>query len=582
MAESRSSDFCIIFSAPTAYGKSRCTQAIAHSLLEAEGIIGERLIHILPLRAIVEQLYSDAKEKVKETKEGISIGYQAMHFLDAEKTPYFLYQLVYTTFDSFIHNLFKVPVAEYERIHAHYDIPRYAIYSGLIVFDEVHLFSSEEPLKEEGLKRREERTLTAFCAAINSLTEAKVPVLIMTATLPDALLEGIVRNIRSSNIFLVEYDPKLSSGERVEEELRLAGKTTARVKIGDQEYTKFAARSNAFLSKDKPFLKDEAEVVEISRKYAEEDKQVLVVRNTVKKAVQTYEQLRRVGESVLIHGRLTTGDRNKALRRVERAEYIVATQAIEAGVNLDCDVLITDATTLTSLIQRIGRLKRKIGREGLATFHMIEGEGDGVYNAEFVRRTLELLRREETIGWRLPAEDEYISIDGRRFYSYKGALQTVYSDFRPTIDGSLRQLLVDIDAYPEAGSRFAREMLARLCNFVREEGLVALAVANKIETQDVRELLLPLTCSRLLRNDNWKTLLRIEGRKVGVLVRGAQDYQVQYDENVYKAFEEAHKECILLRQLEGALKRFRRKALTAIALCVNPNRYEAGVGLRLD
>lgn len=101
---------------------------------------------------------------------------------------------------------------------------------------------------------------------------------------------------------------------------------------------------------------------------------VLVIRNTVRRAVATYRQLRAGwGEAVtLAHSRFIAHDR---LRRDDwlRATFgkdgddregriVVATQVAEQSLDVDFDLLITDLAPIDLLLQRIGRLHRHPGR----------------------------------------------------------------------------------------------------------------------------------------------------------------------------------------------------------------------------
>ena len=99
----------------------------------------------------------------------------------------------------------------------------------------------------------------------------------------------------------------------------------------------------------------------------------LVVRNTVRRAQETYEQLREhFGEDVsLNHARFTIGDRlakdkdllnrfgppRKAGKRPCRA-IVVATQVVEQSLDVDFDLLVTDLAPIDLVLQRMGRLHR--------------------------------------------------------------------------------------------------------------------------------------------------------------------------------------------------------------------------------
>jgi CRISPR-associated endonuclease/helicase Cas3 len=75
---------------------------------------------------------------------------------------------------------------------------------------------------------------------------------------------------------------------------------------------------------------------------------------------------------------------------------LVATQAVEVSLNIDLDTIYTDPAPLEALVQRFGRINRARRLAGLAPVHVYRQPDDGqkVYDAELVRRTLALLERE--------------------------------------------------------------------------------------------------------------------------------------------------------------------------------------------
>lgn len=92
----------------------------------------------------------------------------------------------------------------------------------------------------------------------------------------------------------------------------------------------------------------------------------LVVVNTVKRAQDTYKALRRLqnpASTVLIHSRFRRADREVALSRVlapvgEEGRIVVATQVVEAGMDISATTLITDLAPWSSIVQRAGRCNR--------------------------------------------------------------------------------------------------------------------------------------------------------------------------------------------------------------------------------
>lgn len=91
----------------------------------------------------------------------------------------------------------------------------------------------------------------------------------------------------------------------------------------------------------------------------------LVVLNTVEAAVDTFRALDRVVADeprLLIHSRFRGIERRDQLAQLRTISsdggIVVATQAIEAGVDIDARTLITEVAPWSSLIQRAGRCNR--------------------------------------------------------------------------------------------------------------------------------------------------------------------------------------------------------------------------------
>ena len=126
-----------------------------------------------------------------------------------------------------------------------------------------------------------------------------------------------------------------------------------------------------------------------------------VVANRVAVARATFEQLRRPAKgkggepslAILLTGRIRPFDRDVLLaehlgamsveRRRKEARgtlFVVATQAVEVGANLDFDALVTECAPLDALRQRLGRLDRRgeLGKTHVDVVHApgFDGEVD--------------------------------------------------------------------------------------------------------------------------------------------------------------------------------------------------------------
>src|SRR5262249_38370447 len=87
----------------------------------------------------------------------------------------------------------------------------------------------------------------------------------------------------------------------------------------------------------------------------------LVITNTVGRAQEIWTELKnRDIDAKLLHSRYRPCDRKGIVDDVLAAGsgVIVATQVIEAGVDINADLMITDAAPWASMVQRFGRVNR--------------------------------------------------------------------------------------------------------------------------------------------------------------------------------------------------------------------------------
>jgi CRISPR-associated endonuclease/helicase Cas3 len=142
----------------------------------------------------------------------------------------------------------------------------------------------------------------------------------------------------------------------------------------------------------------------------------LVVINTVDAAQHLYRQLRDGGgDCTLLHSRFRTIERAERLIAAigqsdepgqpgpSRGRIVVTTQVVEAGVDLDAALLVTEAAPWSSLIQRTGRCNRGGLRNADAEVWWVPPPSPFPYEQADVDATVRELGRLE--GERLTAED---------------------------------------------------------------------------------------------------------------------------------------------------------------------------------
>lgn len=406
--------------APTSYGKTRATPYI-QEYVRKKGL-ARGVIHVSPLRALVEKVFRD----VFEEKGGI----QAYGIRGDEKSPYLLKSPMAVTLDSFILSLYRFPIPEIIKIEKHTSAGHFypvssAIKSSLVIFDEAHL----------ALESNEKTGYEAFMAGVSALARMGVRFMIETATLRPNVIGELVREMKKvkTEVLLLGEE-----GNSYVKKLREAVGNRAEIKVmKDSDFEK-EYKIKWHTKIDNVINYDEI------KKLAEE-KLVLVVLNTVPKAQEVYHELRNRGVSniVLIHGKLATSDRENALRKIGKSEnamktgVIVTTQVIEAGVDANASIIYTEASPLESLIQRIGRICRRDevlkeckSNEGDKVIIINDGNY-GPYDKDLVLMDLSLIH--ENIDWRIPyGVNNYTDLLANakeRALSSDKPLQNVYENY---------------------------------------------------------------------------------------------------------------------------------------------------------
>lgn len=127
------------------------------------------------------------------------------------------------------------------------------------------------------------------------------------------------------------------------------------------------------------------------------NKKVLVICNTVNKAIDVEERLKHVGAKCL-HARYLPRDRRELERLITDFAngndngVWVTTQIVEASLDIDFDMLFTENCGVESLIQRMGRVFRDGSREPVEPNIIVcETDNTYVYDKEICKQTSKIL-----------------------------------------------------------------------------------------------------------------------------------------------------------------------------------------------
>lgn len=191
----------------------------------------------------------------------------------------------------------------------------------------------------------------------------------------------------------------------------------------------------------------------------------LVVCNTVQRACDTYDALVAEGrlEGIeLVHGRFRPAEREQWCERFLSREacktgvdrIIVATQVVEAGVDISVGCLVTELAPWSSLVQRFGRCARYGGTGKVLVVDRGRDETNAApYLPEELEGSLEALRQLRDVGIAsLEVYEESLSADSRkRLYPYNPSHLLLRKEFDELFDTTPDLTGADLDI-----SRFIR------------------------------------------------------------------------------------------------------------------------------
>ncbi|HIP88827.1 MAG TPA: CRISPR-associated helicase Cas3', partial [Thermococcus paralvinellae] len=327
----------VVIEVPTAGGKTEA--AIFPYLYQI--VSGDwkvpRLIYVLPTRSLVEKQAERIRKLLVKVLQLKGFGEETASTMSRKmvqieygltETHAFLGFILLTTWDAFLYGL-----AAHRTVGSRFTFPAGAIAESLVVFDEVQMYQDEVLYMPR-----------LIGLVIEKLSEANVPLVFMTATLPTEL-------------------------KRM---LNIGGGELVRVEESD---TKKPRRGRVSVEVRKSSLEEFKEEIENALKSG---KRVLIIRNTVSSAVKTYKWVKENfpnNSKVIVHSRFTQQDRKRKEQEIEDADIIVATQVVEAGLDLpNVGLVITDLAPLDALIQRVGRCARREGEVGKAIIVLPELE----------------------------------------------------------------------------------------------------------------------------------------------------------------------------------------------------------------
>ncbi len=456
----------VVVEAPTGYGKTALSQAFSlYSLSE-----NFKSVIAYPLRSLLEDQVQKFRYLMDNLGHRDIVGTRYMHHLDSY---YFVKPITLTTIDTLSMCLFGLEPRDLDKSISqylegsitwtlgHYLFARSTVLLSNIVLDEAHLLADTT------------KSLNFLRALLIIARQNDLKLLLESATLPKAFIETLKSIER--DIEVIKFDESIDP-DFVEDREKKEIDFTRPYKVEEDKYEVILE-----------WLREGKKIVD------NEGLRALLVFNTVREALEMYNRLMasefKEYEIILLHSRFTEKDRyakiNKLreltgrLKRIlgkenagEKVEYIVvATQVIEAGVDISSNVFITDIAPANSLIQRLGRFLRYEGEtHGFLRIWYEEPNKKNmykVYDLELVRRTIEYLRGHKKFNPHLPA-------------MYHGLLDSVYRREDFVIKYTEVSQLVNLTLVVESPYIAIRKFVELGGSFIRESVMVPVVAANTL------------------------------------------------------------------------------------------------------
>ena len=151
----------------------------------------------------------------------------------------------------------------------------------------------------------------------------------------------------------------------------------------------------------------------------EEDKTYLFILNTIKSSQEFHEKLKeKVNEEVeYISASITPFERKQRLAKIKegKVKYLVSTQVVEAGVDIDFDVVVRDFAPFDALNQSAGRCNRNGKKSGtFKIIRLVDEKGkfywSYIYDSVLSSCTYEILKGVNNL-----TEEQFINLTEKYF-----------------------------------------------------------------------------------------------------------------------------------------------------------------------
>ncbi len=338
----------VLVQAPTGSGKTR--GALYHYLetwdRDQPEEFPRKCIYSVPLRTLANQF----EQEFREIARGLGLRRSMEVSVQTGARPEDLYlerDLIFATIDQTLSNFLNIPYSLSNRLA---NLNAGAIISSFLVFDEFHLFGPQNALP------------TTLCML--HMLRGVTPFVAMSATFSATLLSTLAEWLEAEVV-------TVSTAEL--EEIPSQRRKMRQFQIMETEMT-----AQAILEKHHGHRRS------------------IAICNTVDRAQQLYRALRQLAPAEtkidLLHSRFLREDRLLKELWIQQefgkektwwtAEslILVATQVVEVGLDITCEVMHTEIAPATSLVQRAGRCARFAGESGTVYVYRVPERENGEPN----------------------------------------------------------------------------------------------------------------------------------------------------------------------------------------------------------
>jgi len=326
----------VILSVPTGAGKTWASiMPFLFAKEQSNFSFPSKLIYSLPLRALTNSIYLDVKEVLKNNGyPDDEIERQTGEFSNDKN---FEKELIFSTIDQTLSNFCSFPLAISQR---QANVNAGSLIDSYLIFDEFHLLDASLSMSTTLGILKSLKNLSRYC--------------IMTATLSDDFIKFLKKNLPESNFEIVTLKDFPEDAKIIKSLLPPSDRADKNKKQVHVENKPLDAKLIVEKHQNRTIVI--CNRVETAQNIVIEIEKELEQQNNKTKVLCIHSRFfdkHRKEKEVILKDQLGKTKRNENVDLI-----LIATQVIEAGMDISCEVMHTEISPANSFLQRIGRCAR--------------------------------------------------------------------------------------------------------------------------------------------------------------------------------------------------------------------------------